>query len=69
MAIELVYPVEPAGAWKERRLRAADLPVLYEECGERWSVPLAALVREWVGEDLISDPKTQAEARRHAATP
>lgn len=153
MALELVYPFAPAGPWKERRLRAADVPVLYAECGERWSVPLAALVREWewwpaeraeiiedepvgappddlcriaavvhalcdrdgvpapgwvwrhrwfepiawarqldtsgplwdrmterapdacayhnvwFGEDLISDPKTQAEARRHAAAP
>lgn len=31
----------------ERRLRAADVPALYAECGVRWAVPLGALIREW----------------------
>ena len=31
----------------ERRLRAADVPVLYADPGIRWAVPLGALIREW----------------------
>lgn len=31
----------------ERRLRAADVPMLYADRGVRWSVPLGALIREW----------------------
>lgn len=47
MAVSLVYPVAPQKPWMERRLRAADVPTLYAECGVRWSVPLGALIREW----------------------
>jgi len=47
VAVELVYPAAPDEQWRERRLRAADVPALYAERGVRWSVPLGALVREW----------------------
>lgn len=47
MALDLLYPVPPGEPWVVRRLRAADAPALYASCGERWHVPLAALVREW----------------------
>lgn len=47
MGVELIYPAAPQRLWRERRLRAADVPVLYAEPGVRSSVPLGALVREW----------------------
>ena len=47
MGIDLVYPDVPQRQWKARRLRAADVPVLYADSGVRCSVPLGALIREW----------------------
>lgn len=47
MAVEILYRPPPAGPWVQRRLRAADVPLLYRECGTRWAVPLSALIREW----------------------
>lgn len=47
MGIELIFPAAPTRPWKERRLRAADVPTLYADPGVRAAVPLGALVREW----------------------